>query len=131
MKVLFDEKGYVNSFTIDESGCFEDESNVVILPNPEDEAHFVEYYMHYNKDGFDQAHFEAAMAQKELEQAKAEAQAQIDELKAQLASSDYKVIKCMEAQLAGEKMPYNIEAIHAERQAIRDLINALEAENVN
>lgn len=129
MKVLFDEKGYVNSFTIDESGCFEDESNVVILPNPEDEAHFVEYYMHYNKDGFDQAHFEAAMAQKELEQAKAEAQAQIDELKAQLSASDYKVIKCMEAQLTGEEMPYDIEAIHAERQATRDLINALENKN--
>jgi glyoxylate utilization-related uncharacterized protein len=126
MKVLFDEKGYVNSFTIDESGCFEDESNVVILPNPEDEAHFVEYYMHYNKDGFDQAHFEAAMAQKELEQAKAEVQVQIDELKAQLSTSDYKVIKCMEAQLAGEEMPYDIEAIHTERQAIRDKINELE-----
>jgi hypothetical protein len=126
MKVLFDEKGYIQSFILDEGGCFEDESKVVILPNPEDEAHFVEYYMHYNKDGFDQAHFEAAMAQKELEQAKAEAQAQIDELKVQLASSDYKVIKCMEAQLAGEEMPYDIEAIHAERQAIRDKINELE-----
>lgn len=127
MKVLFDEKGYINSFTIDEGGCFEDESNVVILPNPEDEAHFVEYYMHYNKDGFDQAHFEAAMTKNAVEQAKAEVQNQIYELKAQLSASDYKVIKCMEAQLAGEEMPYDIEVIHAERQAIRDLINALEA----
>ena len=51
---------------------------------------------------------------------------QIAELKAQLASTDYKVIKCSEAQLAGEEMPYDIAALHAERQALRDKINYLE-----
>ena len=130
MKVLFDEKGYISSFILDESGCFGDEPNVIILPNPEDEDHFVEHYMHYNKDGFDQAHYEAWLVQKEVDKSNAEVQNQIDELKAQLSASDYKVIKCMEAQLSGEEAPYDIEAIHAERQAIRDSINTLEAKSL-
>ena len=52
---------------------------------------------------------------------------QIGNLKAQLSASDYKIIKCMECSLAGEELPYNIEELHAERQALRDSINELEA----
>lgn len=51
---------------------------------------------------------------------------QIRELKTQLSSTDYKVIKCSECQLLGQEMPYDVAALHAERQAIRDQINALE-----
>lgn len=47
-------------------------------------------------------------------------------LKKKLAATDYKVIKCAECQLMGEEMPYDVAALHAERQAIRDEINALE-----
>ena len=52
----------------------------------------------------------------------------IAELKKRLAATDYKVIKCAECQLLGEKMPYDVVALHAERQAIRDRINQLELE---
>ena len=52
--------------------------------------------------------------------------AQIAELKAELSSTDYKIIKCSEAQLVGEELPYDIVALHAERQALRDKINELE-----
>ena len=52
--------------------------------------------------------------------------AEIEQLKAQLASTDYKVVKCSEAQMAGEELPYDIVALHAERQALRDKINELE-----
>lgn len=55
------------------------------------------------------------------------AEEQISELKAQLGSTDYKVIKCSEAQMAGEELPYDIAALHAERQALRDKINELES----
>lgn len=48
------------------------------------------------------------------------------ELKAQLAESDYRVIKCSEAMLAGLPMPYDVAQLHAERQAIRDQINAFD-----
>lgn len=40
-----------------------------------------------------------------------------------LAEGDYKVIKCMEAYLCGEPMPYDITLLHAERQALRGKIN--------
>lgn len=52
--------------------------------------------------------------------------AEVEQLKAQLASTDYKVIKCYEAQMVGEELPYDIVALHAERQALRDRINELE-----
>ena len=54
--------------------------------------------------------------------------AQISMLKAQLEASDYKVIKCYEYSLAGLPAPYDTQELHAERQAIRDQINALETE---
>lgn len=50
----------------------------------------------------------------------------IAELKEQLTSTDYKVIKCAECQLLGEEMPYDVAELHAERQTIRDQINLLE-----
>ena len=52
----------------------------------------------------------------------------ITELKKQLSATDYKVIKCAECQLLGQEMPYDVAALHAERQAIRDEINNLEQE---
>lgn len=55
-------------------------------------------------------------------------QARIAELKGQLDSTDYKVIKCAESQLAGVELPYDVAALHAERQALRDEINQLEGE---
>ena len=51
---------------------------------------------------------------------------QIAELKSQLSATDYKIIKCSEAQLVGDELPYDIVALHEERQAIRDRINELE-----
>ena len=55
-------------------------------------------------------------------------QRRIDELKAQLSSTDYKIIKCSECSLAGEELPYNVVELHIQRQAIRDEINELEGE---
>lgn len=52
--------------------------------------------------------------------------AQINNLKEQLASTDYKIIKCTECSMVGEEMPYDIEELHRERQVIRDEINLLE-----
>lgn len=65
------------------------------------------------------------------EEALAEKQAVIDSLKAQIAEGDYKVIKCAEAQLMGEELPYNVAELHAQRQAIRNEINVLESEILN
>jgi hypothetical protein len=53
-------------------------------------------------------------------------QERIVRLKQALTDSDYKVIKCAEAQMAGVELPYNIAELHAERQELRDMINELE-----
>ena len=51
---------------------------------------------------------------------------EIERLKSELQESDYKVIKCAEAMAVGVEMPYDMTALHKERQALRDKINELE-----
>ena len=51
---------------------------------------------------------------------------QIAELKQELASTDYQIIKCSECQLLGQDIPYDVAELHEQRQAIRDKINKLE-----
>ncbi len=53
--------------------------------------------------------------------------AEIARLQDELSATDYQVIKSYEYALAGEELPYDIAAIHAQRQTIRDRIGALEA----
>lgn len=54
-------------------------------------------------------------------------EARIWELKDLLAQGDYKIIKCAEAQLTNEPMPYDVAELVAERNAYRAEINELEA----
>ena len=56
---------------------------------------------------------------------------EIERLKSELQESDYKVIKCAEAMAVGAEMPYDMESLHKERQALRDKINELESEVQN
>ena len=48
-------------------------------------------------------------------------------LKQALSDSDYKITKCYEANLLGEKLPYDMATLHTEREAQRAKINELEA----
>ncbi len=50
------------------------------------------------------------------------------ELESQLSGGDYKIIKCAEAQAVGDPLPYDAAKLHADRQAKRDRINAIEDE---
>lgn len=52
----------------------------------------------------------------------------IAELKTELNSTDYKIIKCSEYQLAGIDLPYDVAELHTQRQTLRDEINELENE---
>lgn len=54
--------------------------------------------------------------------------AEVENLKMQLAESDYKVIKIAECAACGLESPYDAEQLHEERQALRDRINELEGE---
>lgn len=58
----------------------------------------------------------------------AEKYGEIESYKAQIAESDYKIIKCAEAQILGAEMPYNVVELHERRQALRDKINEVENE---
>lgn len=51
---------------------------------------------------------------------------EIERIKSELQESDYKVIKCAEAICLNAEMPYDMTALHKERQALRDKINELE-----
>ena len=51
---------------------------------------------------------------------------EIERIKSELQESDYKVIKCAEAMCINAELPYNMTALHKERQALRDKINELE-----
>ena len=50
-------------------------------------------------------------------------------LKNQLSSTDYQIIKCYEYSLAGLELPYDIQTLHTEREAIREQIRELENTN--
>jgi hypothetical protein len=52
----------------------------------------------------------------------------IVELKDLLKTSDYKVIKCLEAFVSGETMPYNFLELKNERNLWREEIAKLEEE---
>lgn len=41
---------------------------------------------------------------------------------------DYKIVKCMEAKLKDEDMPYDIDDLITQRQAVRDKINELQTQ---
>lgn len=51
---------------------------------------------------------------------------QILALEAELAATDYQVIKCYEASLVGAAMPYDVVALTSSRQLKRDQINQLQ-----
>lgn len=51
---------------------------------------------------------------------------QINKLTLELQQTDYKIIKSYEAQLIGNELPYDINEVHYQRQAIRDKINEFE-----
>ena len=56
---------------------------------------------------------------------KKEVENKIRELKKRLSAGDYKIIKCYEASLLKEILPYDIENLHKNRDELRKNINEL------
>ena len=52
-----------------------------------------------------------------------EAEGKVSEARGFLADTDYKIIKCMEAYLCGDVMPYDINELHMKRDEQRKVIN--------
>lgn len=62
---------------------------------------------------------------------KAELEQHVRDLEAKLSCTssdigDWKIAKCMEYQVAGLDMPYDITELHEARQAVRDEINQIQ-----
>ena len=67
------------------------------------------------------------MTQQEIDVQKQAQREIVDSCNAQLKASDYKVIKCAEDKARGvakADLPYDIDALHEERQGLRDRLNA-------
>ncbi len=93
---------------IDEAEMESDDDGFVVIPKPYDAGDHIAYRYERRRD---------------VQSVKDEIQA----LKDSLSESDYKITKCYEASLLGTELPYDIEELHAQRQAERDKINELEA----
>jgi hypothetical protein len=52
-----------------------------------------------------------------------------NELLELLKATDYKVVKCFEAFMSNEEMPYDYNTLKTQRQEWRNEINLLEEEN--
>lgn len=68
------------------------------------------------------------IAEQERQEQIAEIQIRIAGLKAQIDATDYRIIKAYEYSQVGLETDYDIQALHLERQELRDQINALELE---
>lgn len=66
------------------------------------------------------------IAEQERQEHIFEIQMQIAGLKAQIDSTDYRIIKAYEYSQVGLETDYDLQALHLERQALRDQINTLE-----
>lgn len=60
-----------------------------------------------------------------------EIEQEIRNLQSELSSQaseigDWKIAKCMECQALGLEMPYDLQELHEQRQAVRDKIGELE-----
>lgn len=88
---------------------------VLQVINPREETILADGWVEYIPPEVDPEVEEAAAKQREALR-----------LRRSLSATDYKVIKCMEAYLCGEELPYNIVELHTERNAQRLQINTLE-----
>ena len=68
------------------------------------------------------------IAEQERQEQIAEIQIQIVGLKAQIDATDYRIIKAYEYSQVGLETDYDLQALHLERQELRDQINELEQE---
>lgn len=123
--ILLDENNYLKSY----SNKVRKPGSVLVESIPdESDAEKLKCYQYINGEFAFDAQKWAAIEAKRKETARInEITQKIFDLKAKIDASDYKIIKCYEYALNNLELPYDVEALHAERQALRDQINELEA----
>lgn len=114
-KLILDENNYLIGFV-----HMDNEKDVYELNPTEMNLDYLNCYkLVKNKVVFDEEKYNSLIDTKTKEE-------EINKLKAELSSTDYKIIKCSEYQLAQLEPPYDIAELHKTRQALRDKINELE-----
>ena len=82
----------------------------------------------YKKVLFNTQELDADEYKISIDEQQANIQMEIKRLKSELQDRDYKITKIAEAMSIGAELPYDSQALHKERQALRDKINQLEME---
>lgn len=124
MQVLLKDNYFTGIYVV--NGELEGGIEVNELPPEKDNNKMLAYKLEKNKWVFDESKYQEILNQ----EAEEEKQAKIKELQSELNESDYKIIKCNEYELAGLELPYDIEELHKQRQALRDEINKLQESEV-
>ena len=121
MNILLDEQGYfTGNYAVE--GKIVGGVEISELPPYEDIKKQISCKFENEKWIFDEEKYQEILNQ----EAEEEKQAKIKELQSELNESDYKIIKCNEYKLSGLELPYDIEELHKQRQALRDEINKLQ-----
>lgn len=121
MNILLDEQGYfTGNYAVE--GKIVGGVEISELPPYEDMKKQISCKFENEKWIFDEEKYQEILKQ----EAEEEKQAKIKELQSELNESDYKIIKCNEYKLAELELPYDIEELHKQRQALRDEINKLQ-----
>ena len=128
MKVQLNEQGYfTGNYAI--VGDIENSIEVESLPPYEyDSLKQQSCKLVDNSWVLDEEHYNRLVSEFEARKVEQQKQLEIPQLQKQLDDTDYKIIKCQEYSLAGLELPYDIEQLHNERQALRDKINELQAQ---
>ena len=122
--IILDENDYIKSF----SKKFRTPESILVDTIPDEgDPEKLRCYQYIDKEYVFDAEKWAQIEAERAEAARIEGvTAEINALKAQIASTDYQIIKCYEYALNDLELPYDIEQLHIERQALRDRINTLE-----
>lgn len=120
MKVLLKDNYFTGNYA--KIGDIDGGIEVKELPPEEDSKKMLAYKLENEKWIFDENKYQEILNV----EAEDEKQTKIKELQSELNESDYKIIKCNEYKLAGLELPYDIEELHKQRQALRDEINKLQ-----
>lgn len=128
MKVQLNEQGY---FTGNYAIVGDIENSIKVESLPPYEYDSLKQQSCKLVDGnwvLDEEHYNQLVSEFEARKVEQQKQLEIAQLQKQLDDTDYKIIKCQEYSLAGLELPYDIEQLHNERQALRDKINELQAQ---
>ena len=122
--VFLDKEKYLISY----SSTYRKPGSILVdsVPDEKDPEKSKCYKYTKKKFVFDETKWNAVEAERKKKASIEGTRQNIDDFKSMLESTDYKVIKCMEYALNNLELPYDVEALHAERQALRDNINELE-----